>query len=217
MKRASLVFSLMALAGLAIWFGFRAGGPMTGADEKAGSPRKSASGAAPATTDSSTKRQGGSEPDSLSATPDPAVEVSSSSNAGPPSGSELLERWLSSSPDPQQVGYAIIRGFPQLKPEDHAAAAKDLVNLVKDDDFDLLQPLVLDPRTSEPAKEILYRDVLTRPLKIRFPSLLSIMRQPDHPQAEDAREALARYLDGDWGSDYEKWQAQIEAYLRSMN
>ena len=48
-------------------------------------------------------------------------------------------------------------------------------------------------------------------------TVLEVMRQPEHRHSDDARRALARYLDGDWGTDYAQWQAQITAYLRGMN
>lgn len=208
--------AVLLAAGLGLWLGNSSDGPGTmkgtlsvGADGSSHSDPPSAAG-------------GGSgrfsvEKGDSSALATATVSASDGEYPSTPSGPEMLEQWLSSSADPKQVGYALLRGFSQLPPESHAAAAKDLVNLVRDEDFDLLQRLLADSKTSVDAKEILYRDVLARPVRLRFPALLTIMRQPGHPHAEDAHDALARYLDGDWGKDYDQWHAQIDAYLRRMN
>jgi len=134
--------------------------------------------------------------------------------ATPLTGGQMLDDLLSSSTDPDEVGLTVMLGFPSLPPETHAEAARQMVNLVPDGRFVGVLRILLDPDTSAQAKEIIFRDVMIRPDNVKLPALLGIMRQPDHSHASEARRALSTILDGDWGTDYEQWQARMDAELR---
>jgi hypothetical protein len=132
----------------------------------------------------------------------------------PPSGSQMLDEWLSVSTNPDEVGLAVMRGFPRLPPETHAEAARQMVNLVPDANFGGVVRILLDPKTSAEAKRTVFNDVMIRPDTLKLPALLRLMRQPVHPHASDAREVLSAILGGDWGTDYNKWMEKVDAELR---
>jgi hypothetical protein len=149
--------------------------------------------------------------------PSPSGSNVPSPKDGQLSGPEMLDRWLASSTQPEQIGQAVLNGFPSLQQQDQAMAARQLVNFVSDAQFAGMKALLLDPKISDEAKDVLYRDVLIRPLPLRLPTLMTIMQQREHPCAENARRDLGRLLGGDWGMDYARWQAQISDLLRRLN
>ena len=127
----------------------------------------------------------------------------------PLTGGERIEQWLTSSSDLEVVAHNIIEGFASLKPEDHALAAAKLVAFIKDEHFADLKPLLMDPATSEDARNIIYQDLLRRPASTRLQLMFTLMQAPDHPFSDKARQSLARDLGADYGANFGLWQAKI--------
>jgi hypothetical protein len=143
-----------------------------------------------------------------------ADEVPTTAQNTEQSGPEMLDQWLSSSTNPDEVGLAVMLGFSKLPAETHAAAARQMVNLVPDGAFDGMLRILLNPKTSTEAKGIIFQDVMIRPDALRLPALLEVMEQTEHPHAKDARYTLGTILGGDWGTDYKQWRARVDTELR---
>ena len=53
-----------------------------------------------------------------------------------------------------------------------------------------------------------------RPNAVKLPLLLQTARVPDHPLATEAKEILELYLEEDYGTNWDKWQQEIERWLK---
>jgi hypothetical protein len=139
--------------------------------------------------------------------------------AVPPDDREIgvrLHEWLIASPDTAVIAKLMADAFPTVKPEDQAAVAREMVPLVTDDRYAARLPaLVVDPKISTEAHQILFRDLGLRPDEIELPLLLEIAKLGDaHPHSLDARLRLALRFGGDPESGWETWKPHVEAELK---
>ena len=63
--------------------------------------------------------------------------------------------------------------------------------------------------------DILLGDVLNRPNSLKLPALLDVARTPQHPKAGEAKDFLELFLEEDYASDWDKWQAKMEEWLKA--
>jgi hypothetical protein len=207
-KTTVQILAVAALVALAAWLGFQTGGtqPDAGPGARHGAgPPGSAADAVPRQEPRPTAPSGVTGASGLPASATPAQ---------PPTGGELLHEWLTSSQEVPEIANAVLRGWPQLKPEDHAMAVKALIPFVTNDRYHGLRTLLLDPKTSIEAKELLFRDLILRPKNLHLPLFLAVLRQsPRHPCADEARNLLYVRLGEDYGTDWGKWQARINEEL----
>lgn len=138
-------------------------------------------------------------------------------SAAAPSGPEVIEQWMTSTDLPGIVKTSL-KGFPKLDPKDHLLAVSKIAPLVPDAEFDIsLKRLLVDAKTSEDAKDYLYRDVVNRAPEAKWPALFAVMNSPGHSHAQDARESLASDLGADFGQNQGQWLAKIQQALRERN
>ena len=52
------------------------------------------------------------------------------------------------------------------------------------------------------------------PNAVKLPLLLEVARTPQHPKAEEAKDLLELYLEEDYGADWNKWQANMEQWIK---
>lgn len=130
------------------------------------------------------------------------------------SGPEVIEQWLSSSTDIPTIVRTVLDGFPKLSPADHLLAASKVTALADDANYEGVKRLLVDSRTSDEAKEFLYRDAFNRGAEVKLPTMFAVMTTPGHPQAAEAREALANHLGADYGANQGQWLAHIQANLK---
>ena len=62
--------------------------------------------------------------------------------------------------------------------------------------------------------DFLLDDVLNRPNSLKLPALLAVARNAQHPKAAEAKDFLQLFLEEDYGSDWDKWQARMEQWLK---
>jgi hypothetical protein len=103
--------------------------------------------------------------------------------------------------------------FPHMPEAGQIEAAHHLSNLTSDDNYAPLAKILIDPTTSSNVDDVLMLDVINRPGTVKLPTLLEIARNPDHPEAAEARSKLAMYLEDDYGTDWYLWQNKINDYL----
>ncbi len=208
---------LLLALGVAVWLGLMAGGDSSAAPRlKPATAQARTEGAAPASS--------ALEPEASSISGIDAAATRGATIASAPqaplatttelTGPERVEQWLTSSTDVRMITQKILEGFGSLKPEDHALAATKLAELLSDEDFPQVRALLLDDRTSDEAKDILYHDAMNRPDAVKLPLLFALMQQRGHHNAEEAHQALAGALGGDLGGNMGAWQAKIAEELR---
>jgi hypothetical protein len=126
---------------------------------------------------------------------------------------DKIYAWLTGFDDPNQVAEAILTGWPALSEGGRTAAAPHLLNLVSDEHFGRVADIMLDPRTSTEVKDILFAGVLNRPDAVKWPLILQVMEQKDHPHSQDARNILSVVLGGDYGEDWSRWRTLVSTRL----
>jgi hypothetical protein len=104
--------------------------------------------------------------------------------------------------------------FPKLPPEGKEEVSEHLANLVEDQDYAPLGNLLRDASQPEEVLDVLLSDLLNRPDSTKLPLFLELAKNPNNPKASEAKEMLELYVDEDYGSDWPKWQAAIDNYLK---
>ena len=105
--------------------------------------------------------------------------------------------------------------FPQLPVDGQEEVAQHVSNLLPDQDFGLLHPYLTNATLAESVLDVLLDDVLNRPNSLKLPALLEVARSPQHPKAAEAKDFLELFLEEDYGGDCDKWQAQVQEWLKN--
>jgi len=104
--------------------------------------------------------------------------------------------------------------YPQLPEDGQVEVAQHLSNLVSDQDYASLGKLLKDPKQPEGVLDVLIADLLNRPNGTKLPLLLDVARDPQHPKAVEAKDLLELYLEEDYGSNWDQWQAKTDKWLK---
>ena len=104
--------------------------------------------------------------------------------------------------------------YPNLPEDGQLEAIQHISNLLPDDRYAAIAPLLTSAQTSEAVLEILLTDLLNRPNELKLPTLLQVARTPDHPKADDARDILEVFVDANHGTDWAQWEAAVQKYLK---
>lgn len=105
--------------------------------------------------------------------------------------------------------------YPKLTNEGKQEAVEHLSNLLADDDeYGPLAKILVDPKTPPGASEALMNDLINRENKLRIPLMLEVARNPEHPQAAEAKDMLMRILEDDYGDDWKVWEEKAKEWLK---
>ena len=127
---------------------------------------------------------------------------------------DKLEDILGSEVEEPAKARQLLALFPHLPDAGQVEVAQHLSNLVADEDYAPLGKLLTDRKESEAVLDVLMVDVLNRPNALKLPLLLEVAREQDHAKAAEAKDLLELYLEQDYGSDWNKWQATLEQWLK---
>jgi len=125
-----------------------------------------------------------------------------------------LDDILGSDSDETQKAKQMLAIFPRLPEEGQVEAAQHLSNLLADAEYAPLGKFLKDSKLPEPVLDVLIVDVLNRPNGLKLPLLLEVAREPQHPKAAEAKDLLELYLEEDYGTDWNKWQAKLEQWIK---
>jgi hypothetical protein len=139
----------------------------------------------------------------------------------PGSASNIITNWeekldailgsdTTSDPDKAKK---MIEMFPHLTPEAQEEVAHHISNLTPDENYNLGQFLT-NSTLAEAVLDVFTEDVLNRPNSVKLPLLLDLARDPQHPKAGEAKDILELFLEEDFGSDWTKWQAKLDQWLK---
>ena len=120
----------------------------------------------------------------------------------------------STSPDADKAK-KMVEMFPMLPPEGQEEVVRHLTNLLPDPDYVLMRSFLTDASLSANVLDVLLGDVLNRPNSLKLPALLEVARNTQHPKAAEAKDFLQLFLEQDYGSDWDKWQAGMEQWLKA--
>jgi hypothetical protein len=120
----------------------------------------------------------------------------------------------STSPDTDKAKQ-MIEMFPTLPADGQEEVVRHLTNLLPDQDYGLMRSFLTNASLPENVLDILLGDVLNRPNSLKLPALLEVARNAQHPKAAEAKDFLQLFLEQDYGSDWDKWQAGVEQWLKA--
>jgi hypothetical protein len=109
---------------------------------------------------------------------------------------------------------ALLAMLPTLPEDGQLEAVQHISNLLPDERYPSIAPILTNALSSEPVLEALLTDLLNRPDALKLPTLLQLARIPDHPKAGEARDVLEVYVDENFGTDWAKWDGAIQKFLR---
>jgi hypothetical protein len=170
----------------------------------------------------------GGHPATTATNPPAAVTANSSSNAALPnpnavssSDTNLLADWESrvdeilteDTADTNKVNH-LFEIFPHLPEEGQVEVAQHLSNLVPDENYAPLAQLLENAKLPEAVLDVLMADALNRPNAVKLPVILEVAQNPDHAKAGEAKDLLALYLDGDYGTDWSQWKQKLQEWLK---
>jgi hypothetical protein len=104
--------------------------------------------------------------------------------------------------------------FPRLPDDGKVEVARHLSNLVADPDYAPLGQLLQNAREPDSVLDVLMQDAVNRPNSLKLPVLLDVAQNPDNPKSGDAKDILALYLDGDFGTNWSIWQQKMQDWLK---
>ena len=109
----------------------------------------------------------------------------------------------------------MIQMFPLLPtPEAQEEIAHHISNLTPDENYGPLASFLTNSTLPEAVLDVFTEDVLNRPNSVKLPLLLDIARDPNHPKAGEAKDILELFLEDDYGTDWTKWQARLDQWLK---
>lgn len=151
-----------------------------------------------------------------------AFARSTNENPTPPKAtSGLIADWdekvndiLGAEGDEKDKAKKLIEMFPHLPPDGQEEVAHHISNLVADEDYAPLSNFVTNSALPEAVLDVFVEDVFNRPNNIKLPLLLDIAQDPQHPRASEAKDVLELFLEEDFGSDWTKWHAKMDEWLK---
>lgn len=143
-----------------------------------------------------------------------AAKATKSIASPDPDGEQKISDILGNGADPAAQSQKLLALFPALPGTGQVEASRHLVNLVSDENYAPLAEILTNSTTPAAVSEILFFDLINRPNSLKFPLLLAISRNVDHPQAEAARELLERIFDKNYGTNWEQWEVEIRTWLK---
>lgn len=154
--------------------------------------------------------------------PNPIVAQATNSNSMPPKTTPgLMADWdekvndiLGAEGDEKDKAKKLIEMFPHLPPDGQEEVAHHISNLVADEDYAPLTQFVTNSALPEAVLDVFVEDVFNRPNSIKLPLLLDIAQDPQHPRSAEAKDVLELFLEEDFGSDWTKWHAKMDQWLK---
>jgi hypothetical protein len=160
-------------------------------------------------------------------TPAPMAKVATPKPAPAPKAEPRpMQEWevridevLRGNADETQTAQILINMLPTLPPDGQAEAAQHISNLITDDQYNRVLPLVKNPNLPEEVLDVFVTDLMNREDKVKLPTLLDIAKIPNHPHHEEALSDLEIMLDEDFeslGHDWGKLDQGVKAYLKKQ-
>lgn len=104
--------------------------------------------------------------------------------------------------------------FPHFPEAGQVETAQHISNLLADEDYKKFGNYLTNPKTPASVQDVILADVLNRPSTIKLPLLLGTARDPANAKAAEAKDLLELYLEEDYGTDWDKWQQEMEKWLK---
>jgi hypothetical protein len=147
-------------------------------------------------------------------TPAPAVTALANGTNSIPDWEDKVDAILTSDGEDTDKAKKMLEMFPKLAPDAQEEVAHHLSNLTPDEDYTPIANLLTNSALSESVLDVFMEDVLNRPNAVKLPLLLEVAQNPQHPGAQEAKDVLELFLEEDYGTDWTKWQAKMQDWLK---
>jgi hypothetical protein len=133
-----------------------------------------------------------------------ATATSAQVTPTPPQGlitnwEERIDDLLTTDGAEDKKAVQMLAMLPNLPEDGQVEAAQHISNLLPDEQYATLSPILTNAQTTEAVLDVLMTDVLNRPNGVKLNTLLDVARIPNHPKAEEAFDVLEVFLeDVDW-------------------
>ena len=121
---------------------------------------------------------------------------------------------LTGKEEEDQKAKRLLELLPRFPESGQVEAAQHLSNLLPDEQYASLAPMLTNAHTAEAVLDVLMTDVLNRPNPIKLSTLLDVARTPEHPKAEEARDILEVFVDENYGNNWDAWDAAVKKWLK---
>ncbi len=112
---------------------------------------------------------------------------------------ERIDNLLTTDGAEDKKALQMLAMLPNLPEDGQVEAAQHISNLLPDEEYSALSPVLTNAQTAEAVLDVLMTDVLNRPNGVKLNTLLDVARIPNHPKAEEAFDVLEVFLeDVDW-------------------
>jgi hypothetical protein len=108
---------------------------------------------------------------------------------------------------------ALINLLPTLTKDGQEECAQHICNLLSDEEYKRLLPMWRNPGINSDVLEVFATDLMNRDDTVKLPAMLDAAKIPNHPYHEEALVNLQIFLDGDYGTDWPKWDKAMKEYL----
>jgi hypothetical protein len=120
---------------------------------------------------------------------------------------------LSSSINEDQTAQVLINMLPTFPDEGKAEAAQHIANLLSDEKYQGVMPILVNPAMPEGVHEALFTDLMNRDETVKLRAFAEIARVANHHMHDEALGNLQILLDNDYGTDWARWDAAIKEHL----
>jgi hypothetical protein len=127
---------------------------------------------------------------------------------------DRVDRILADDSEVGEKAKKMLEQFPHFPEAGQVETAQHISNLLADEDYSKFGSYLTNSLTPVSVQDVILADVLNRPNAIKLPLLLDTARNPDNAKAAEAKDLLELYLEDDYGADWNKWQQEMEKWLK---
>lgn len=131
-----------------------------------------------------------------------------------PAWENQIDQVLRSNVTETQTAQILLNMLPTLPEEGQIEAANHITNLLPDGDYEKAKPVLLNPNTPEPVLSVFFTDLMNRPDPTKLRTFLEVAKISNHAFHEEALSDLEIFVGDDYGSDWIRWSAAVEKYLK---
>jgi hypothetical protein len=154
-----------------------------------------------------------SEPAEVESTDRPPAEPGG--NAVIAASPDPLASILDSAEPVETKAERLLTLLPNTEPARQAEVAGHLVNLLGDEQFLRVGPMLTNTATPEPVLTLLMNELLNRAEAVKLPLAVSVASVENHPLQGDALNLLKVFLGEDYGTNWAAWREAVRARLES--
>ncbi|HMP84501.1 MAG TPA: hypothetical protein PKA41_17540 [Verrucomicrobiota bacterium] len=114
---------------------------------------------------------------------------------------------------PLEKAQALFLVYSQLDASGQRKVAHSAVKYIEDEHFALVREQLFDTNLQPQVLSVFMTDTLKRGFAVKLPVLFDLARYDGHPMQTEARQLLGHYFGRDYGSNWDKWEQAMLAYL----